>query len=610
MPEMPENLLCSRTNKMMPLDELQEKLPLKHFVFEGLAVVRINDVTEQETISLMKNSLLNINAFSDASVYKELQGYMQSLIGLKDIRIGITPFFKVNGHYVYSELHNSNSLLFKHLKTIADKDDMGDCCKEIFEKSDSPVVFENLDEKIFAEVKELRHYYDDGGRSLIISPLKHNGELIGVLEIISGVPGTFKASFINKIEPAIPLFTLALEKSAESLNNQIDKIIKEKFTAVQPAVEWKFTEAAFQYILNRHENEEAKMERIVFEDVYPLYGAIDIRNSSTERAQSIQLDIIEQLQLTKVIIKKAQGEIFFPLLQEIEFKIDKYISSASDILLSEDEIQIHDFLQRQIVDVFDHLRNAVPSLKKDIAGYFAALDPQVNMIYHHRKEYEESIARVNDTVARFVDKEQKEAQKVFPHYFERYVTDGVEFNVYIGQSIAPRRKFDTLYLRNMKMWQLSVLARASRITHRLAGELSHPLDTTQLILAHSIPISISFRNTERKFDVDGAYNIRYEIIKKRIDKVHIKDTMERLTQPGKLAIVFSQPKEAVEYKEYIEFLQNQKLLKPGIEEFELEELQGVVGLKALRVDVNFEETSKPNDKIELSSVTSKQLIGK
>ena len=487
---------------------------------------------------------------------------------------------------------------------------MADCCKDIFAESNGPVVFENLDEAAFTEVKELKYYYDDGGRSLIISPLKHNGDLIGVLEIIANEPGTFKASVIKKIEPAIPLFTLALEKSAESLNNQIDKVIKEKFTAVQPAVEWKFTEAAFKYILNRQENEDAKMERIVFTDVYPLYGAIDIRNSSTERAQSIQLDIIEQLQLTKNIIKKAQAQIFFPLLHEIEFKIDKYISSASDILLSEDEIQIHDFLQRQIVDVFDHLRNAVPSLKKDIAEYFAALDPQANMIYHHRKDYEDSIARVNDTVARFIDKEQKEAQKVFPHYFERYVTDGVEFNVYIGQSIAPRRKFDTLYLRNMKMWQLSVLARASRITNRLAGELTHPLNTTQLILAHSIPISISFRSTERKFDVDGAYNIRYEIIKKRIDKVRIKDTMERLTQPGKVAIVYSQPKEAAEYKEYIEFLQNQKLLKHGIEEFELEELQGVVGLKALRVEVNFEEAAKPNDKIELSSVTSKQLIGK
>jgi hypothetical protein len=610
MPFIPEDAVCHRTNKMMELSELQQHLPLKSFVFEGLAVVRIKDVTEQETISLMKNSLLNINAFSDAKVYTELQEYMRSLIGLHDIRIGITPFFKVNGHYVYSEIHNSNSVLFKHLDSIAEKDDMGDCCKELFHESDTPIVFENLSEKDFAEVKELRHYYDDGGRSLIISPLKHNNELIGVLEIIANKPGAFKASVIGKIQPAIPLFTLALEKSAESLNYQIDKVIKEKFTAVQPAVEWKFTEAAFQYILNRQENEDAKMERIVFSDVYPLYGAIDIRNSSTERAQSIQLDIIEQLQLTKNIIKKAQGEIFFPLLQEIEFKIDKYIASASDILLSEDEIQIYDFLQRQIVDVFDHLRNVIPSLKKDIAGYFAALDPQVNMIYHHRKEYEESIARVNDTVARFVDKEQKEAQKVFPHYFERYVTDGVEFNVYIGQSITPRRKFDTLYLRNMKMWQLSVLAKAARITSRLSNELSHPLNTTQLILAHSIPISISFRTAERKFDVDGAYNIRYEIIKKRIDKVRIKDTMERLTQPGKVAIVYSQAKEAGEYREYIEFLQNQKLLKAGIEEFELEELQGVVGLKALRVEVNFEETAKSNDKVQLSSVTSHHLLGK
>jgi len=181
MPKMPENVVCPHTNRIMPLDELQKHLPLKQFVFDGIAVVRINDVTEKETISLMKNSLLNINAFSDATVYKELQEYMRSLIGLKDIRIGITPFFKVNGHYVYSELHNSNSLLFKHLSSVSDKDELGDCCKELFAETSGPVVYENLDEEAFAEVKELRHYYDDGGRSLIISPLKHNGELIGVL---------------------------------------------------------------------------------------------------------------------------------------------------------------------------------------------------------------------------------------------------------------------------------------------------------------------------------------------------------------------------------------------------------------------------------------------
>ncbi len=136
-----------------------------------------------------------------------------------------------------------------------------------------------------------------------------------------------------------------------------------------------------------------------------------------------------------------------------------------------------------------------------------------------------------------------------------------------------------------------------------------PLQTTQLILAHSTPINISFRPDERKFDVDGAYNIRYEIIKKRIDKVHIKTTNERLTQPGKIAIVYSQPKEAEEYKGYIEFLQNQQLLLPVIEEFDLEELQGILGLKALRVTVNMDDEHAPKRQ-ELSSTTTSHLIGK
>jgi hypothetical protein len=432
-----------------------------------------------------------------------------------------------------------------------------------------------------------------------------------MLEIVSKVPGTLKTSHITKLEPAIPLFTVAMEKGAENLNNKIDRVIKEKFTAVQPSVEWKFTEAALNYIVNRQYKDDVKIERIAFPEVYPLYGAIDIRNSSTERSHAIQLDLLEQLEMARKVVKKAQTDMPFPVLQEIEFKLDKYIASASDVLLSDEEINIHDFLHGQVVSIFNHLQTTQPSLKNEIEKYFSSLDPQIGMVYHHRKEYEDSIAKINDTLARMIDKEQVAAQKVYPHYFERYVTDGLEFNIYMGQSIAPRKKFDELYLRNMKMWQLTVLAKAARITHKLEHELSHPLRTTQLILAHSLPLSISFRTEERKFDVDGAYNIRYEIIKKRIDKVRIKDTNERLTQPGKVAIVYSQAKDASEYMEYIEFLQNQKLIKPGVEQLDLEELQGVVGLKALRVDVNYETETRPQEpRIELSNTTTKELIGK
>ncbi len=611
MPKMPDSIMCKRTNRLKTITELMEEIPLDQFVFEGISVMRVNDVTEQEVISLMKNRLLDLNMNPDSSSYQQLEEYIQSLIGIKDVKIGITPFFKVNGHYIYSEIHNSNSLLFKHFYTNSDKDEVSDCCKMLFRDNDQPVLFEELNDAVMSEVDYLEYYYAQGGRSIIVCPIKQRNELLGILEIVSEKPGTLKPAHITKLEPVIPLFVLALEKGAENLNNKIDRVIKDKFTAVQPSVEWKFTEVALNYIVNQQHQEDARIERISFPEVYPLYGAIDIRNSSTERSHSIQLDLIEQLEMAQRVLRKAHLEMPFPLLQEIEFKLDKYIASASDVLLSEEEITIHEFMQNQVVSIFNHLRSTLPALKNDIEHYFAALDPQLNMIYHHRKEYENSIAKINDTLARMIDKEQVSAQKVYPHYFERYVTDGVEFNIYMGQSIAPRKKFDELYLRNMKMWQLTVLAKAARITHKLEAELSHPLKTTQLILSHSIPLSISFRTEERKFDVDGAYNIRYEIIKKRIDKVRIKDTNERLTQPGKIAIVYSQAKDAGEYMEYIEFLQNQKLIKPGpVEKLELEELQGVIGLKALRVDVNFDTEQKQENKVELSNITSQQLIGK
>jgi hypothetical protein len=165
----------------------------------------------------------------------------------------------------------------------------------------------------------------------------------------------------------------------------------------------------------------------------------------------------------------------------------------------------------------------------------------------------------------------------------------VEYTIYIGQSISPHNPFDLLYLKNIRLWQLQSMAEIARNTRRLLPSLHVPLQTTQLILIHSHPISISFRKDERRFDVEGSYNIRYEVMKKRLDKVHIQGTTERLTQPGKIAMVYSNPKEAQEYQEYILFLQSKNLLLPGIDFLELEELQGVSGLKALRVDINLED---------------------
>jgi hypothetical protein len=89
--------------------------------------------------------------------------------------------------------------------------------------------------------------------------------------------------------------------------------------------------------------------------------------------------------------------------------------------------------------------------------------------------------------------------------------------------------------------------------------------------------------------VDGAYNIRYEIVKKRIDKALVKDTTERITQPGQIVIVYGQAKEAAEYRGYLDYLRHLGYVGGEIEDLELEELQGVHGLRALRVPVTLRE---------------------
>ncbi|MCW3073097.1 MAG: hypothetical protein JWP69_166 [Flaviaesturariibacter sp.] len=590
--------------RSLDVDDLRDTFPIENFQFEGLIVIDVTDVTSEQVIAEIKNNLLNTSAFSDGTVFDSLQRNIQTFLGAPDVSIGITPFFKINGFYHFSEVHYKHSILFKNERVQANQRGISELSQQLFKDATQPFLFQTVSSQVNSRNDLMTYYYEQGTRSLILCPLKcDDGQLIGLLEICSNEPGRLKYKHLSRIQSAVQVFSLALEKNLESLDLQIDKTIKEHFTSIQPAVEWKFTEAAFDFLQQRQVNESATLPSITFNDVYPLYAAIDIKNSSQERNTSIQKDLLEQLNLAHAVLVKANNRGEFPLLKEIKYKLEKYMAASTDSLLSEDEMMIYEFLQHDLESLFRHLLETRTDLKEPIQTYFDALDKQKGILYRFRKQYEDSVTKINDTLDRFIDREQAQMQHIFPHYFERYVTDGLDFNIYIGQSLAPHQPFNDIYVSNLKMWQLTLLVKAARLTHSLEKRLALPLQTTQLILAHSVPLSISFRQKERKFDVDGAYNIRYEIVKKRIDKVHTAEG-ERLTQVGKIAIVYSQQKELNEYLEYIEYLQAENLLGSDIEYLELEELQGISGLKGLRLEVLY---NHDGPKPELSKVTSKEL---
>jgi hypothetical protein len=209
---------------------------------------------------------------------------------------------------------------------------------------------------------------------------------------------------------------------------------------------------------------------------------------------------------------------------------------------------------------------------------------------------------INDAISSYIDEQQVHAQAMFPHYFEKYKTDGVDHGMYIGASLVEGREFNKMYLKNLRLWQLMLMCGVVRKSHAVKDRIRIPLDTAHLILVQDQPLAIRFRYDEKKFDVDGTYNVRYEIMKKRIDKATLKGSEERLTQPGKIAIVYSHRREAEEYKRYIDYLQSTGMLLKEVEALDLEEMQGVQGLRALRVAVN--TSQKTNDKIEMSEVSA------
>jgi hypothetical protein len=255
------------------------------------------------------------------------------------------------------------------------------------------------------------------------------------------------------------------------------------------------------------------------------------------------------------------------------------------VLLAEDEMLVSEYLEHEIRSFFKHFSKGRPELELAAKDYLRSVDLVKGHLFRNRRNFDESMAIVNTMISRYLDDENARQQKFFPHYFDKFKTDGIEYNIYIGESIARGRPFDFIYLRNLRLWQLSAMAEITRAAASLLPGLSVPLQTTQLILAHSMPITITFRKDEKKFDVEGGANIRYELIKKRIDKVRVRVSGDRLTQPGTIAIVYTQAKEAHEYEEYIHILQRKNLLHDKPEFLELEDVQGISGLKAIRVFV-------------------------
>jgi hypothetical protein len=71
------------------------------------------------------------------------------------------------------------------------------------------------------------------------------------------------------------------------------------------------------------------------------------------------------------------------------------------------------------------------------------VDPRLGTLYRQRKDFEESVTQLNETLAAYLDLEEEKAQAMFPHYLEQHKTDGVEYGIYIGASLVEQHPGET-----------------------------------------------------------------------------------------------------------------------------------------------------------------------
>lgn len=577
------------------LELWKEKIPPNSFVSKGFVISNMFDVTSDQTISNIKSALIASDKQWNDDFMEDLQETFRSFFRSKNLRVGFVSYDAKANYFQRVHGKSMNSfLLHEKEQEICDEA----LCQGSYEKL--------LKQNTYFAIPDVEKYYklsegmapykplhDQGFKSAILAPIASQGELLGVLEVVSTKKNELNGVNATKLDDVMPYIVSAVIRSKIEEANLIDAVIQNECTSVHDSVYWKFREEAQQFITDQLQGNKPTFKEIVFDKVHPLYGQVDIRSSSKARNEAIQRDLMIQLTAINQVLESAFEKYKLPIYEELMYRVKSHVEEIKDVLHTNSEQAIFNFVREQVLPVFQYLKNHDNQLSEQVSAYEATIDERTGTYYDHRKNYDESVMLINQELAEVLDQKQLAAQEMFPHYFERYKTDGVEHNMYIGESISGEQKFDKLFLNNLRLWQLQTMADMENRYYNLKAELPVKLDVASLILVYNTSLSIRFRMDEKRFDVDGTYNARYEIIKKRIDKSYIKGTNERVTQSGKMVIIYSQKEDELEYLRYIRYLKSKGYFTNNIEIVELEGLQGVTGLKAIRAEILYHKGKEP-----------------
>lgn len=559
--------------------------PSEAWILKGFTILSLVDCTSEVALSDLKSSMIKIdleNLTPDENLIEIFKSYFE----VPELNFGLMLFNKKDQKLekvpIYENVFTNHILDF-WINTF-DEEIRRTTFNNLSHNS-KPIVISNVD-NLDENIKQLSSFNilkDNNINSFMVIPIMQDNELLAIMEFTSPVVGSFNGLKLKKMEFFTDMMLFSLNRFSFEKNYQIEAIIQREYTSIHNSVVWKFRNEAEKYFTASLGKKIYTLKEISFKNLTPLFGVSDIRSSSEKRFNLMLQDINQQIEWLKNILTftNSDSEKFLLALDVFENELNHEIKADTEQrfqrLLRE---EIHPFLQGKL-----EVRTS-KEIKSMIQNYFALVLTQTDLFYNHRKDLDNSITLVNRKLADMLDESQIKAQQIFPHYYERFKSDGVEHNLYIGHTITPDLHYTSKVVHKLRYWQLKTICKMELEFQSFKKDLPIQLDIASLIFVYNEKIDIRFRMDEKRFDVDGAYNSYYEIIKKRLDKAHIKDSSERITAPGKITIVYFGMENQKEYLEYITKLQKKGTLQHDVEFLKVEDLQGITGLLALRVSLS------------------------
>ena len=163
-------------------------------------------------------------------LYTFLTAEFRSLTEISDLELGLSSYHTFKQSYEICGA-GSASLFVDERKEFLKA--FYDITKDVKKHGNGIIISDTRKSEYFDPAKPSTY------KSVIVAPLFTDDQYIGHVELASRKHSMGAVEYA-KISELLPLFANTLTKRMNLLENTIQSIIKEHYTSIHPAVEWKF----------------------------------------------------------------------------------------------------------------------------------------------------------------------------------------------------------------------------------------------------------------------------------------------------------------------------------------------------------------------------------